>query len=181
MKRFLVAAVGLVLVVPWAAFADDPGRGHAHPGQAQQHRRGHPSEAQGHGRGHPALIRVAENEDRRERERREREQRERREREREREREAKKAPAPHFVFRGQEYAAVRGPTYRYPRGWNYRAWRPGEVLPRLFIAQPYFLDYGYLGLPPPPPGTQWVRFGPDALLVDVYDGHILDVINGAFY
>ena len=87
----------------------------------------------------------------------------------------------YFNYRGREYAAVRGPDFRYPRGWSYRHWNRGEVLPSLFLSAPYFFDYGYLGLPPPPRGFRWVRYGPDALLVSRYDGRIIDVIYDAFY
>ena len=76
---------------------------------------------------------------------------------------------------------MRGTEFRYPRGYSYRAWHRGDVLPRLFIAAPYFVDYAYLGLPPTPPGTRWVRYGPDALLIDVYNGSVVDVIYDAFY
>ena len=87
----------------------------------------------------------------------------------------------YFNYRGREYAAVRGPDFRYPRGWGYRHWNRGEVLPRLFLASPFFFEYGYLGLPPPPRDFRWVRYGPDALLVNSYDGRIVDVIYDAFY
>jgi len=87
----------------------------------------------------------------------------------------------YFNYRGRAYTALRGPEFRYPRGWAYRHWNRGEVLPRLFLAAPYFFDYGYLGLPPPPLNYRWVRYGPDALLVNVYDGHIIDTIYDAFY
>lgn len=87
----------------------------------------------------------------------------------------------HFNYRGRQYAAVRGAAFHYPRGWAYRHWNRGELLPRVFVAAPYFIDYGYLGLPPPPPNYRWVRYGPDALLVNVYDERIIDVIYDAFY
>ena len=86
-----------------------------------------------------------------------------------------------FNYRGRQYTAVRGPDFRYPRGWGYRHWNRGEFLPSLFLAAPFFFDYGYLGLPPPPLNYRWVRYGPDALLVNVYDGRIIDTIYDAFY
>lgn len=86
-----------------------------------------------------------------------------------------------FSFRGREYSAVRAPEFRYPRGWAYRRWSRGDVLPRLFLADAFFIDYGFLGLPPPPRYYRWVRYGPDALLVNVYDGRIIDTIYDAFY
>jgi Ni/Co efflux regulator RcnB len=87
----------------------------------------------------------------------------------------------YFNFRGRQYAAVRGPSYSYPRGWGYRRWDRGQFLPSVFLAAPFYFDYDWLGLPPPPPGTRWVGNGPDALLVDIYNDRIVDVIYNAFY
>lgn len=86
-----------------------------------------------------------------------------------------------FNFGGRRYTAVRAPEFRYPRGWEYRHWNTGEVLPGLFLTSAYFFDYGFLGVPPPPPGLRWVRYGPDALLVNVRSGRIVDTIYDAFY
>jgi Ni/Co efflux regulator RcnB len=73
------------------------------------------------------------------------------------------------------------PYYR-PRGWYYQRWTFGEILPQLFWGQNYWLDnyYAY-GLPVPPPGTVWVRYGPDALLIDRYTGEIVQVVYNIFY
>jgi Ni/Co efflux regulator RcnB len=86
-----------------------------------------------------------------------------------------------FNFGGRRYTAVRAPEFRYPRGWAYRHWNTGEVLPGLFLTSAYFFDYGFLGVPPPPPGLRWVRYGPDALLVNVRSGRIVDTVYDAFY
>ena len=70
----------------------------------------------------------------------------------------------------------------YPPGWSYRRWGIGAILPPLFLVPDYyFMDWAELGLPPPPPGDQWVRYGPDLLLVNVSTGQIDDVIYDAFY
>jgi Ni/Co efflux regulator RcnB len=45
----------------------------------------------------------------------------------------------------------------------------------------FFADWARLGLEPPPPGTQWVRYGPDLLLVDVSNGQVIDVAYGVFF
>jgi Ni/Co efflux regulator RcnB len=42
-------------------------------------------------------------------------------------------------------------------------------------------DYWRMGLEGPPWGYQWVRYGPDLLLVSTRTGRIEDVIYGAFY
>jgi len=38
-----------------------------------------------------------------------------------------------------------------------------------------------MGLQPPPPGFQWVRQGPDVVLVNLRTGQIIDVAYGVFY
>jgi Ni/Co efflux regulator RcnB len=87
----------------------------------------------------------------------------------------------HFNYRGHEFAAVRAQEYRYPRGWHYREWSVGQTLPNLFLGQPYSFEYQTIGLPPPPRGERWVRFGPDALLVNLRTRRIVDVIHNVFY
>ena len=86
-----------------------------------------------------------------------------------------------FQFHGRSFTAVHLGAFHYPRGWGYRRWSVGNYLPLFFLSAPYFFDYGDIGLPPPPPGTYWVRYGPDALLVDRYSGRIVNVIPGVFY
>ena len=58
----------------------------------------------------------------------------------------------------------------------------GMMLPSLFLAPAYYYaDWAALGLPPPQPGFQWVRYGPDLLLVNVETGQVVDAVYGAFY
>ena len=58
---------------------------------------------------------------------------------------------------------------------------PHHNLPALFLAPAYYYaDWATLGLDPPPPGFQWVRYGPDLLLVNVADGQIAETIYDAF-
>jgi Ni/Co efflux regulator RcnB len=84
--------------------------------------------------------------------------------------------------RPRNFRPIRVSTFRYPRGYHYRRFRTGLLLPRLFLSSSYyFYDWGALGLGPPPPGYVWVRYGPDLLLVNRYNGRIADVIYGAFY
>jgi Ni/Co efflux regulator RcnB len=73
-------------------------------------------------------------------------------------------------------------SYQRPRGWYSHRWSYGEILPALFWTQNYWLsDYVDFGLMPPPPGTLWVRDGSDALLIDRYDGSIIQVAYDVFY
>ena len=76
----------------------------------------------------------------------------------------------------------RGPSYRRPQGWYARRWSFGEILPSLFWGQQYWLNnYFAYDLPPPPPGTVWVRNGDDALLIDRYTGEIISIRYSVFY
>ena len=88
----------------------------------------------------------------------------------------------HFYWRGTWYGRYHAPAYIYPRGYSYRYWRIGDFLPLLFLSsQYYFDDYAQLGLETPPPGYRWVRYGSDALLVNMRTGAVEDVVYGAFY
>ena len=96
-------------------------------------------------------------------------------------------PGPHpggaqFSYHGHPFNRVHLNPFIYPPGWAYREWGIGAILPPLFLAQAYwYADWAALGLDPPPPGDEWVRYGPDLLLVDVSTGQVVDVIYGAFY
>jgi len=92
-------------------------------------------------------------------------------------------PGAQFNYHGHAFTRFHAPhAFVYPPGWTYRRWGVGAVLPPIFLAPDYyFMDWAALGLPPPPPGDQWVRYGPDLLLVDVRNGEIVDVIYDAFY
>jgi Ni/Co efflux regulator RcnB len=88
----------------------------------------------------------------------------------------------HFSYQGRNFNRVHGSAFRYPRGYSYRRWGLGQRLPRLFLSPLYFFtDYAAFGFGPPPFGDQWVRYGPDLLLVDVNSGEVVYVIYGAFY
>ena len=57
-----------------------------------------------------------------------------------------------------------------------------DFLEPLFFSQNYWLgDPGYYRLPPAPPGTRWVRYYDDVLLVDMYTGEVIDVIYDFFW
>ena len=63
-----------------------------------------------------------------------------------------------------------------------RRWAIGAALPALFLDPAYYYpDWATLGLAPPDPGFQWVRYGPDLLLVNITTGQVVDVIYDAFY
>lgn len=79
-------------------------------------------------------------------------------------------------------ARVRGPAYVYPRGYVYRPWNVGYRLPQPYFSNRYFIaDPGYYRLPPAYRGARWVRVGPDALLVGIRDGVILQAVRGRYW
>jgi len=71
--------------------------------------------------------------------------------------------------------------YVQPQGWSYQRWGYGQTLPTAYWGRGYWLDgYSDYGLIDPPYGYVWVRYGPDALLIDVENGQILSVMYGVF-
>jgi Ni/Co efflux regulator RcnB len=87
-----------------------------------------------------------------------------------------------FGYHGHFFNPVHISPFMYPPGYGYRSWGVGAVLPPIFLApQYYYSDWATLGLDPPPPGAQWVRYGPDLLLVDVATGNVIETVPGAFY
>jgi len=85
-----------------------------------------------------------------------------------------------FVYRGRNVTVIRRPHYVYPRGFRYRRWHAGQLLPAALIAAPFFfLEYEELGLQRPPPGYRWVRYGPDVVLVNMRTREVEDVAYGA--
>ena len=87
-----------------------------------------------------------------------------------------------FSYRGRTFSSFRAAPFQYPPGFGYRRWYVGAYLPGLFLGQSYFIgDWDDYDLGPPPPGEHWVRYGPDALLVNNYTGEVDDVVYGVFY
>jgi hypothetical protein len=90
-------------------------------------------------------------------------------------------PGRQFSYHGRFFNPVHLAPYSYPAGYGYRRWAVGLALPAIFLTSAYFYaDYANLGLESPPPGFQWVRYGPDLLLVDQSTGMISDTVYGAF-
>jgi Ni/Co efflux regulator RcnB len=90
------------------------------------------------------------------------------------------APGHQFTYHGRPFNRVHLAPFIYPNGWAYRRWAVGAVLPPLFLAPAYYYtDWATLGLEAPQPGFQWVRYGPDLLLVNVATGAVVDVVPDA--
>ena len=71
--------------------------------------------------------------------------------------------------------------YHRPSGWYVRSWIFGDYLPHGWYTQSYYLDWWRYGLPMPPIGTEWVRVGDDALLVDTWSGEVLSIYQDLFW
>ncbi len=73
-------------------------------------------------------------------------------------------------------------TYRAPRGYSYHRFSYGDRLPQEYFARDYWIvSFGDFGLMSPPDGYVWVRYGPDAVLIDEYTGEIVQIVYGQFY
>lgn len=75
----------------------------------------------------------------------------------------------------------RGPEWRAPHDYRYRRWNLGERLPAEFFIRDFWLaDFATYELVAPPDGYVWVRYGPDALLIDEDTGEVIQVVYGVF-
>jgi len=87
---------------------------------------------------------------------------------------------PHEVRPSQQYH-YQG-AWRQPQGYYYRHWGYGDRLPGGWFAQSFWLtNFWAYGLTAPPYDYAWVREGPDALLVNVYTGTVVEAEYGVFY
>ena len=84
-------------------------------------------------------------------------------------------------YRERHRSIFRIGIYYDPFGYGYRSYDIGYRLYPNYYGQQYWIDPGMYSLPFPPPGTQWVRYWNDALLVDMYTGEVVDVIHGFFW
>jgi hypothetical protein len=72
--------------------------------------------------------------------------------------------------------------YYDPFGWGYRQYQIGWRLWPSYYGRQYWIDDPYqYRLPYTPPGTVWVRYWDDALLVDTWSGEVIDVIHNFFW
>jgi Ni/Co efflux regulator RcnB len=76
----------------------------------------------------------------------------------------------------------RAGSYQAPQGYAQRRWSYGQRLPRNYYARNYWIgNFLLYALFAPPSGLVWVRVGHDALLIDRYDGEIIQVRYNVFY
>lgn len=74
-----------------------------------------------------------------------------------------------------------GSYYAPYRNYSYRRFSIGYFLEPLFFSNNYWIDSWQYRLPPAYPGTRWVRYYDDVLLVDIYTGEVIDVIYDFFW
>ncbi len=72
--------------------------------------------------------------------------------------------------------------YRAPQGYSYHRWSYGDRLPQeYFVRDFWIINFLNFGLMTPPDGYVWVRYGPDAVLIDEDTGEIVQVVYDVFY
>ena len=72
--------------------------------------------------------------------------------------------------------------YHDPYGWGYRRFSIGFNIGSGYYGSNYWLDDPWMYRLPPAYGPyRWVRYYDDALLVNIYSGQVVDVINNFFW
>ena len=72
--------------------------------------------------------------------------------------------------------------YYDPFGWGYRPYSIGWRLWPSYYQSSYWLNDPWMyRLPYAPPGYRWIRYYDDALLIDMWDGEVADVIYDFFW
>lgn len=87
-------------------------------------------------------------------------------------------------YRSRYSDRYRMGRYYAPRGWSYgyRSFSTGIFLNSLLFANNYWINDPWSYRLPPAYGTlRWVRYYDDALLVDIRDGYVVDVIHDFFW
>lgn len=73
-------------------------------------------------------------------------------------------------------------AYFDPFGWGYYPFSIGwRLWPGYYGNRYWIMDPWYYRLPSAPPGTRWVRYYNDVLLVDMWSGEVIDVIHNFFW
>ena len=73
-------------------------------------------------------------------------------------------------------------AYYDPFGWGYRPYSIGwRMWPSYYRSSFWLNDPWEYRLPYAPPGTRWIRYYDDAILVDTWSGQVVDVIYNFFW
>jgi hypothetical protein len=85
-------------------------------------------------------------------------------------------------YRNRHRSLFRLGVYYDPFGWGYQRYDIGwRLWPSYYSSNFWINDPWYYRLPYAPPGTRWVRYYDDALLVDTWSGQVVDVIYDFFW
>ena len=72
--------------------------------------------------------------------------------------------------------------YNDPFGWGYRPYSIGWRMWPSYYSRSYWLsDPWEYRLPYAPPGYRWIRYYDDAVLIDTWDGRVVDVLYNFFW
>jgi len=85
-------------------------------------------------------------------------------------------------YRSRYASLYRLGRYHDPYGWGYRPFSVGFNLSPYYYGSGYWLDDPWMYRLPPAYGPyRWVRYYDDALLVNIYDGTVVDVVRNFFW
>lgn len=85
-------------------------------------------------------------------------------------------------YRNSNRSIFRLGSYYDPFGWGYQPLSIGFMLNAGYYQSNYWLDDPWQYRLPPAYGPyRWVRYYDDAVLVDIYSGQVVDVIQGFFW
>ncbi len=85
-------------------------------------------------------------------------------------------------WRNRHRSLFRLGFYIDPFGWSYRPYSIGwRLWPNYYRSSFWLNDPWMYRLPPAYPGTRWIRYYNDALLVDTWTGEVVDVIYEFFW
>ena len=85
-------------------------------------------------------------------------------------------------YRDRNRSIFRLGSYYDPYGWGYRRFSIGFNIGSGYYGSNYWLDDPWMYRLPPAYGPyRWVRYYDDALLVNIYSGQVVDVINNFFW
>jgi hypothetical protein len=87
-----------------------------------------------------------------------------------------------WEYRKRHSSLFRVGRYYDPYGWGYRRWPVGYSLwPNYYGANYWLNDPWMYRLPSAYGPYRWVRYYDDALLVNIYTGHVVDVVYNFFW
>ena len=85
-------------------------------------------------------------------------------------------------YRDRHRSTFRIGIYYDPFGWNYQPYQIGwRLWPSYYSSRYWINDPWQYRLPYAPPGTVWIRYWDDAVLVDRWTGEVVDVIHNFFW